>query len=138
MNCPQCGVDINPAAMLASIKSAKKAQASRQNGTDQRPHFVKLRHFLNVYPHSLECTEYKVLIPLSGRTKTGRVVTYNPDYYCPTTGYFIEVTTSKPNIAEQRQKWIEAIELGHKLKVYWWKGNDITALLGEAPRDMGL
>lgn len=31
MKCPHCGGSINPAAMLGSLTSPKKAQASRQN-----------------------------------------------------------------------------------------------------------
>jgi len=32
MKCPKCGTDINPAAMLGSISTPAKAEASRANG----------------------------------------------------------------------------------------------------------
>ena len=32
MKCPKCKAEINPAALLGSIKSEKKARASRENG----------------------------------------------------------------------------------------------------------
>ena len=32
MKCPHCGNDTNPAAMLGSIKSERKAKSSRANG----------------------------------------------------------------------------------------------------------
>lgn len=32
MNCPHCDKDINPAALLGSVKSDKKAATSRENG----------------------------------------------------------------------------------------------------------
>ena len=32
MNCPHCGKHINPAAMLGSVTSERKAQAARANG----------------------------------------------------------------------------------------------------------
>lgn len=32
MHCPHCGEPINPAALLGSIKSKKKAASSRENG----------------------------------------------------------------------------------------------------------
>ena len=32
MKCPKCKTEINPAAMLGSIKSAAKAKSSRENG----------------------------------------------------------------------------------------------------------
>ena len=31
MNCPHCGKEINPAAMLGSISTPAKAQAAREN-----------------------------------------------------------------------------------------------------------
>ena len=114
----------NPAAVaLGSIKTTKKAAASRRNGLDQRPHIIKTQHFISVYPHPLYCTEFNAKLPMVLGT---RRTTYNPDFYCPTTGYFIEVTTSLPNISEQSPKWEKAISLGYKLKVFWWEGQDIT------------
>ena len=114
------------AVAMGSIKSEKKAKSSAENGkSGQKPHFKKCRHFENLYPHPLKNNEwlYKFVI---GKTPTGRDATYNPDYFCPTTGFFIEVTTSLPNISEQGWKWTEAIKRGLKLKVYWWEGEDIT------------
>lgn len=32
MNCPHCNKEINPGSLLGSIKSEKKARASRENG----------------------------------------------------------------------------------------------------------
>lgn len=117
----------NPAAVaLGKIKSEKKSESSRENGLDQRPHIVKTDHFLSIYPHKLLCTEFTVKLPLGTRTPTGRPETYNPDFYCPTTGYFIEVSTSKPNISEQRLKWAAVLALKYPLKVFWWEGEEIT------------
>lgn len=116
----------NPAAVaLGSIKSKRKAKSSKQNGQNQRPHFDKVNVFLKRYPHKLVSNEWKDKFPV-GLTPTGRVATYNPDYFCPTTNYFIEVTTSIPNICEQGWKWAKVIEDGVKLKVFWWEGNEIT------------
>ena len=63
-----------------------------------------------------------------GKTKTGRIATYNPDYFCRKTEHYIEVATSKPNISEQGWKWAEAIKRGVKLKVFWWEGGEITKM----------
>lgn len=117
----------NPAAVeLGSKKSKRKAQSSRTNGSQwERPHFKKCRHFEKIYPHPLENNEWKVKFPI-GRTATGRVATYNPDYYCSETGYFIEVCTSIPNKSEQGWKWTEALRRNNKLKIYWWEGEEIT------------
>lgn len=116
----------NPAAVaLGSIKSKKKSISSAKNGLDQRPHFIKIRRFLKVYPYPLENNEWKHKFPI-GLTPTGNIATYNPDYFCPTTGYYIEVTTSIPNMSEQGWKWTEAMKRGLKLKIFWWEGENIT------------
>jgi hypothetical protein len=114
------------AVALGSITSEKKAISSRVNGKIKL-HFKKALHFEKKYPHKLINNEHKYKFPLSGKTKLGRTITYNPDYYCPTTGYYIEVATSHPNISAQKEKWGEAIFLGLKLKVFWWEGKDITS-----------
>jgi hypothetical protein len=107
-----------------SKTSPNKALSSALNGKHSwKPHFTKLRHFLTLYPHPLLSNEYKIKFSL---VIGGKKTTYNPDYFCPTTGFYIEVTTSKPNISEQGEKWAESIRLGHKLKVFWWEGEDIT------------
>ena len=113
------------AITLGSMTTEKKSKSSRQNGLDQRPHFKKCRHFEKLYPHPLISNEWKEKFSI-GVTKTGRKATYNPDYFCPATNFFIEVTTSKPNISEQGWKWREAIKRGLKLKVFWWEGEEIT------------
>lgn len=110
---------------LGKIKSLRKSKSSASNGLDQRPHFIKCRHFESIYPFKLENNEWKYKFPI-GKTKTGKIATYNPDYFCETTGYYIEVTTSKPNISEQGPKWEKALKGGLKLKVFWWEGEDIT------------
>lgn len=92
----------------------------------KRPGLCKVRKFLkNNYPYKVVNNEWQVKFPI-GKTPTGRVATYNPDFYCPTTDYFIEVTTSKGNIIQQGDKWRECIRLGHKLKVFYWDGRDFT------------
>lgn len=117
----------NPAAVaLGSIKSKKKAKASRENGLILRTGLIKTKHFLKTYPYPLEDNEWKIKFEV-GKTPKGRIATYNPDFYCKTTGYFIEVTTSKPNISTQRWKWSEALKRGAKLKVFWWEGEEITS-----------
>lgn len=116
----------NPAAVaLGSIRSQRKAASSRKNGSIQRPHIQKAAHFVKNYPHHLVNNEWQVKFPV-GMTETGRVATYNPDYYCPKTNHFIEVTTSKPNISEQGWKWRKVIQNGIKLKIFWWEGKEIT------------
>lgn len=119
----------NPHAVaLGSIKSDKKAKTSRENGrlsVDNRPHVIKVSHFEGIFPHPLVSNEWRDKFSV-GVTPTGRVATYNPDYFCPSMDCYIEVTTSKPNMAEQGWKWTEAINRGLKLKIYWWEGNDIT------------
>jgi hypothetical protein len=115
----------NPHAVgLGSIKSKRKAVSSRLNGLDQRPHFKKCRYFEKAYPYPLRHNEWQDKFVI-GKTATGRDATYNPDYFCPTTGYYIEVATSKPNISEQGWKWQKALEGGLKLKVYWWEGQEL-------------
>jgi len=120
-------MEINKAAQqLGRMTSVKKAKASRENGKlGGRPHMDKCKYFERIYPHKLESNEwiYKVEV---GKTSTGRKATYNPDYYCPKTKTYIEVTTSKSNMVEQGWKWAEAIKRGLKLKVFWWEGKDIT------------
>ncbi len=107
-----------------SKTSSNKAASSASNGKNgMRPHFRKVKHFLKVFPLKLDENEWKVKFPM---VINGKKTTYNPDYFCPSTGYYIEVTTSGPNISEQGKKWAEAIRLGHKLKVFWWEGNEIT------------
>lgn len=116
------------AKILGSIKSSKKSISSKKNGSFwKRPHFKKCAHFEKIYPYLLQNNEWKKKFPI-GITATGRIATYNPDYFCPTTGFFIEVSTSKPNISEQGWKWKKVIRDGIKLKVFWWEGGDITSL----------
>ena len=119
----------NPHAVaMGSTRSLKKAESSRANGANTRPHILKIAHFEKVYPHPLESNEWKFKFELNTLTPTGkRKSTYNPDYFCPTTGYYIEVATSVPNISECGNRWAEAISLGLKLKVYWWDGEEITS-----------
>lgn len=121
--------DKNPHAVaLGSKKSRRKAESSRTNGIDNmRPHVKKVAHFEKVYPYPLKNNEWQYKFQLETLTPSGkRRSTYNPDYFCTTTGYYIEVATSVPNISEQGARWEEAIRLGLKLKVYWWEGNEIT------------
>lgn len=119
----------NPHAVaLGSKKSSRKALTSKENGSDNmRPHIQKIKHFEKVYPHPLEENEWKYKFELNTLTPSGkRKSTYNPDYFCPTTGFYIEVVTSIPNISEQGARWEEALKLGLKLKIYWWEGEEIT------------
>lgn len=121
--------DKNPHAVaLGSKKSKRKAQSSKENGADNmRPHIQKIAHFEKVYPHPLKNNEYQYKFELETPTESGkRKRTYNPDYFCEKTGYYIEVVTSVPNISEQGWKWEEALRLGCKLKIFWWEGEEIT------------
>lgn len=114
------------AQALGKIKTVKKANSSRKNGSaGEKPHFKKVEFFIRKYPSKLEDNEWKEKFTI-GKTPTGRWATYNPDYYCPKTGYFIEVATSKPNISEQGWKWSKVLKDGLKLKVFWWEGEEIT------------
>lgn len=106
--------------------SSNKKISSALNGKNaKRPHLIKVKYFLKQYPHKLKSTEFEVRFPIEIE---GKKTTYNPDFFCKTTGYFIEVATSKPNISEQKMKWIKVIETGIKLKVFWWEGGEITKL----------
>ena len=120
--------DRNIAAQhLGSIKTKKKAKSSRMNGINPlQPHMEKVKHFIDLYPYSLESNEWKVKFPLGVKTKRGFESTYNPDFFCPTTGFYIEVATSLPNKSEQGWKWTKVLKDGQKLKIYWWEGNEIT------------
>ena len=109
-----------------SVTSERKAETSRQNGLDQRPHIVKAKHFESIFPYALYGNESRDKFPMGGKTPTGRVVTYNPDYYCPELKSYIECTTSLPNISEQGKKWKEALKRGLNLRIYWWEGEEIT------------
>lgn len=112
------------ASCLGSIKTEKKARSSRLNGlAGGKSHLKKIRFFLKKYPYKLKDNEHKVKFPMKIGSKD---TTYNPDFFCPTTNYFIEVATSKPNISEQGQRWVKCIQLGHKLKIFWWEGQEIT------------
>lgn len=114
------------AQALGRIKTKKKAKSSKENGEKgEKPHFKKVDYFLKNYPYKLENNEYKDKFPI-GFTEKKRISTYNPDYFCKKTGFYIEITTSKPNISTQGWKWKEAIKRGLKLKVFWWEGKDIT------------
>lgn len=108
----------------------KKKQPKTKNphavANPDRPHFVKCHYFEKNYPKNLIPSEWLYKFDLDLKTPTGRKMTYNPDYFCKETGYFIEVATSKPNIIQQGRKWARAISLGLKLKVYWWEGKNIT------------
>ena len=108
------------------VKSKKKAKASRKNGLDHRPHFVKARHFEKVYPYELINNEWKDKFPTGKKTATGRDETYNPDYYCPTTGQYIELATSQGGMSQQGPKWSTMLKKGLNLQVYWWDGSNIT------------
>jgi len=115
------------AQTLGRSKSIAKATSSRRNGKNSvQPHILKTNHFTKHYPYRLENNEWKVKFNLGVKTKTGKEATYNPDFYCPKTGYYIEVATSKSNLSLQGWKWEKVIKLGHKLKVYWWEGKEIT------------
>ena len=111
---------ITAMTILGSRTSDKKTLAARVNGMDNRPHIVKLRHFVSIFPHHLVCNEWQDAFDLGNST-------YNPDYWCEDMKCYIEVTTSKPNISEQGHKWSRAISIGVPLRVYWWEGQDITA-----------
>lgn len=91
-----------------------------------RPHFRKCAHFEKIYPFPLESNEWLVKWETGELTPTGRKQTYNPDYFCPSTGFYIEVVTSEPNISAQRLKWKSVLKRGNKLKIYWWEGQEIT------------
>lgn len=105
-------------------KSKTKQKASRDNGfLARRPHIVKLKKFVKLFPHELIQNEFRVKFDLE---INGKKTTYNPDYYCPELKTYIEVTTSKPNISEQGPKWRAAIKAGFPLLVFWWEGENIT------------
>lgn len=126
MICPHCGAEISQTVIareMGKVKSEAKAKTSAENGKDQRPHVVKVRHFESIFPHSLDSNEWLDKFDV---TIKGRKTTYNPDYWCPALDSYIECATSKPNISEQGDKWAQAIRGGVKLKVYWWEGEDIT------------
>ena len=118
-----------------SITSERKAETSRQNGLDQRPHIVKTRHFESIFPHVLYYNESRDRFPV-GKTPKGRVATYNPDYYCPQLRSYIECATSIPNISEQGKKWKEALGRGLNLHVYWWEGEEITNRFLPRPKNI--
>lgn len=90
-----------------------------------RTGIVKTKHFLKLHPYKLIDNEWKFKFPV-GVTPKGKISTYNPDFFCPATGYFIEVTTSKSNMSAQGWRWANVIKKGLMLKVYWWEGQDIT------------
>lgn len=85
----------------------------------------KVKYFVEKYPFKLLNNEWIYKFPI-GFTKTGKIKTYNPDYFCPDTGYFIEVATSSSNISTQGDIWKKSINEGLKLKIYWWEGREIT------------
>lgn len=87
---------------------------------DTRPHIVKEKHFLKIFPHRLESNEWKVKWPI--RTKFGK--TYNPDFWCPDLNCFIELVTSS-NVSSRR-RWIKAVRMGYPLRVFWWEGGEMT------------
>lgn len=103
----------------------KKIKAAIKNGQNVQPHFEKLKYFIKKYPYKLENNEWRFKVQLPVKTKTGRIKTYNPDYYCPTTKNWIEVATSKSNISEQNKIWKMALKIV-PLKIYWWDGKEIT------------
>jgi hypothetical protein len=78
----------------------------------------------------LESVEWSVRWPIAHRS--GK--TYNPDFWCETLKCFIEVATSCENICTERRKWEKAIAAGYALKVFWWRGNEITRDLDGAMR----
>jgi len=89
---------------------------------DERPGIRKTQHFVSLHPHALRSNEWRVKWPL---VIEGRKTTYNPDFICDECSVFIEVTTSRQNISDQRKKWAEAVRLGYPLKVYWWEGQEL-------------
>jgi len=108
-----------------SKKSDKKAKSSRANGkTENRPHVVKAQAFVTGYPYQLKNNKDK--FPTGRKTPTGRVETYNPNFFCPDTGFYIEIATSLPNVSICGPKWKLMLETGMNLKVYWWEGEEIT------------
>ena len=118
-------MNITKAAQILGRKtSPRKAESSRKNGKDIRPHFKKVAHFELIFPYALIDNEWKKKFPV-GKTPKGRIATYNPDYWCPSLMSYIEVATSKPNISEQGWKWKKAIKSGVNLRVFWWEGNEL-------------
>jgi len=108
-----------------SKKSDRKAKSSRANGKiNNRPHIVKAQAFVAGYLYQLKNNKDK--FPTGRKTPTGRVETYNPDFFCPVTGFYIEIATSLPNVSICSPKWKLMLETGMNLKVYWWEGEEIT------------
>jgi hypothetical protein len=111
------------ASLLGRIKSLKKTISSRKNGKDQKPHLMKTKYFVSIFPHKLVDNNWHKKFPMK---IDGKHTTYNPDYRCDELDCWIELCTSKPNMSEQGCKWAEMIRQGHKLRVFWWEGNEIT------------
>lgn len=80
----------------------------------------KAAHFVSIYPYPLTNNEWHVKFPVGDKS------TCNPDYFCPRTGFYIEVATTKQNISQQDWKWRELLNRGIRLKVFWWEGEEIT------------
>lgn len=78
-----------------------------------------------MFPHALESNEWLVKLPV--RHHYGK--TYNPDYFCAAFGSYIELVTSCPCISAYREKWAKAIKQGYRVRVFWWRGHEITEFI---------
>lgn len=87
-----------------------------------KTHLSKVEHFISVHPWQLEDNEWKVKWPIAH--SEGK--SYNPDFFNPALGCYVEVVTSWPNYSTGRKKWRAAILAGYHLRVYWWTGGEIT------------
>lgn len=118
---------------LSKAQRVERAKRAVEERLSNRPHIKKVNHFLKIYPEKLESNEHKTKFDVD---VDGKKSTYNPDYYCPKTGDYIEIATSKPNISEQRPKWIAAIKNDVALRVFWWEGQEITDFLELSPSEI--
>lgn len=110
---------------IASMKTEKKARTSKKNGS-KRPYICKTASFVSSFHYPLESNEWKATFPTGQKTPTGRVETYNPDFYCKKLGVYIEVATSGPNISICGPKWRTMLKKGLNFRIFWWEGQDIT------------
>lgn len=90
---------------------------------DNRPHIKKLRFFLKKFDGDLISNEFDFKLKM---ILNGKKCTYNPDFFFNDKNIFIEVCTSMPNFSEQGPKWRKALKMKFPLKIYYWRGQDIT------------
>lgn len=85
----------------------------------------KIDHFESVFPYPLVNVDR--IVRLNSPFRHWK--TYSPDFHCEALGSYIECCSSYGNLTSYAEKWANCINKGFPLRVYWWRGQEITDFL---------